>query len=54
MAYEDSNMLNNSRVHSDKADKANNEKSVQQQLADAHQKIEDLKQEIAWLERSHE
>jgi len=30
------------------------QKSTQQQLADAHNEIADLKLQIAWLERSYE
>jgi TolA-binding protein len=53
MAYEDSsNMLNNSNVHSES--NTNEQQTVQQQLADANHQIEELKQQIAWLERSYE
>ncbi|MCW8832747.1 MAG: hypothetical protein OQK09_09025 [Colwellia sp.] len=33
---------------------AEEQKSAQQQLADAHSEIADLKLQIAWLERSYE
>jgi len=53
MAYEDSsNMLNNSNVHSES--NTNEQQTVQQQLTDANHQIEELKQQIAWLERSYE
>jgi len=32
----------------------NEQKTIQQQLVDAHHEIADLKLQIAWLERSYE
>jgi len=53
MAHEDrSNMLMNTdlsaKSHTDE------QKTTQQQLADAHSEIADLKLQLAWLERSYE
>jgi hypothetical protein len=53
MAHEDrSNMSKNTELNTDNS--ANEQKSTQQQLADAHSEIADLKLQIAWLERSYE
>lgn len=53
MAHEDrSNMMKNTDMN---AENTNNEqKTVQEQLADAHNEIAELKLQIAWLERSYE
>jgi hypothetical protein len=53
MAHKErSNMSNNTEINVDKC--GNEEKSTQQQLADAHNEIAELKLQIAWLERSYE
>jgi|TARA_R110002050_G_scaffold140132_5_gene264774 hypothetical protein len=53
MAHEDSsNMSNNTELNAENS--INEQKTTQQQLADAHNEIEDLKLQIAWLERSYE
>ncbi len=53
MAHEDrSNMMKNTDMN---AENTNNEqKTVQEQLADANNEIAELKLQIAWLERSYE
>jgi len=53
MAHEDrSNMMKNADMN---AENTNNEqKTVQEQLADANNEIAELKLQIAWLERSYE
>ena len=53
MAHEDrSNMMKNTDMN---AEYTNNEqKTVQEQLADANNEIAELKLQIAWLERSYE
>mgnify|MGYP003384440246 CR=1 FL=1 len=53
MAYEDrNNMSNNTELNVDKC--SNEQKTTQQQLAEANNEIADLKLQIAWLERSYE
>jgi len=57
MAHEDrSNMSQNTELNTElNADKYSNEqKTTQQQLADANNEIAELKLQIAWLERSYE
>jgi hypothetical protein len=45
-------MSNNTELNVDNC--ANDQKTDQQQLADAHSEIAELKLQIAWLERSYE
>jgi hypothetical protein len=53
MAHEDrSNMSNNTELNVDQC--SNEQKTAQQQLADANNEIAELKLQIAWLERSYE
>ncbi len=53
MAHEDrSNMTKSIELNTE--NKANEQKTTQQELADAHSEIADLKLQIAWLERSYE
>ena len=53
MAHEDrSNMSQNTELNVDSSNQE--QKSTQQQLADANREIADLKLQIAWLERSYE
>ncbi|WP_353539470.1 hypothetical protein [Colwellia sp. KU-HH00111] len=49
-------MSNNTELNTSlsESNHANEQKSTQQQLADAHNEIADLKLQIAWLERSYE
>ena len=52
MAHEDrSNMSNNTELNTDNR---NEQKTTQQQLADANNEIAELKLQLAWLERSYE
>jgi TolA-binding protein len=52
MAFEDSStMAKNTDVHTEHN---NEQQTTQQQLADAHNEIEELKLQIAWLERAYE
>jgi len=52
MAFEDSStMAKNTDVHTEHN---NDQQTTQQQLADAHNEIEELKLQIAWLERAYE
>ncbi|MEI6893050.1 MAG: hypothetical protein V5789_00100 [Colwellia sp.] len=51
MAHEErGNMSNDTDVSAE----SNEQKSVSEQLVDANHEIEDLKLQVAWLERSHE
>ncbi len=53
MAHEEKcNMSKSTDASVDNCD--NDQKSVLEQLADANHEIEDLKLQIAWLERSYE
>ncbi len=53
MAHEDrSNMSKNTELNTES--NANEQKTTQQQLADANNEIAELKLQIAWLERSYE
>ncbi len=53
MAHEDrSNMSKNTELNADNS--TNEQKTTQQQLADANSEIAELKLQIAWLERSYE
>ncbi|MDP7593924.1 MAG: hypothetical protein QF552_14745 [Litorilituus sp.] len=53
MAQEDrSNMIKNTDINTEKS--LNEQKTMQQQLADANNEIAELKLQIAWLERSYE
>ncbi len=53
MAHEDrSNMSQNTELNADKC--SNEQKTTQQQLADANNEIAELKLQIAWLECSYE
>jgi len=53
MAHEDrSNMSKNTELNVESS--TNEQKTTQQQLADANSEIADLKLQIAWLERSYE
>jgi len=53
MAHEDrSNMSKNTELNAD--NQPNEQKTTQQQLADANSEIADLKLQIEWLERSYE
>jgi len=53
MAHEDSsNMSKNTELNAD--GQSNEQKTTQQQLADANNEIAELKLQIAWLERSYE
>ncbi len=53
MAHEDrSNMSKNTELNAE--NHTNEQKTTQQQLADANSEIADLKLQIAWLERSYE
>ena len=53
MAHEDrSNMSKNTELNVEKH--TDDQKTTQQQLADAHSEIADLKLKLAWLERSYE
>jgi hypothetical protein len=53
MPYEDrSNMLLKTELNVESSD--NDQKTIQQQLADANSEIADLKLQLAWLERSYE
>jgi len=53
MAHEDrSNMSKNTELNVE--NNANEQKTTQQQLADANSEIAELKLQIAWLERSYE
>lgn len=53
MAHEDSsNMSKNTELNAD--NQSNEQKTTQQQLADANNEISELKLQIAWLERSYE
>jgi hypothetical protein len=53
MAHEESsNMLNNTDVKFDSLNE--DQQSMVELLADANSQIEDLKSQIAWLERSYE
>ena len=57
MAHEDrSNMSKNTELNAtfSEGNHTNEQKSTQQQLADAHSEIAELKLQIAWLERSYE
>jgi len=57
MAHEDrSNMSNNTELNavSIEGNRTNEQKTSQQELADAHNEIAELKLQIAWLERSYE
>lgn len=57
MAHEDrSNMSKNTELNAtfSEGNRTNEQKSTQQQLADAHNEIAELKLQIAWLERSYE
>ena len=53
MAHEDrSNMSKNTELNAE--NQSTEQKTTQQQLADAHSEIADLKLQIEWLERSYE
>lgn len=53
MAHEDrSNMSQNTELNVESSN--NEQKTTQQQLADANNEIAELKLQIAWLERSYE
>jgi len=53
MAHEERrNMSKNTDANLD--NRSNEQKSASEQLADANHEIEDLKLQIAWLERSYE
>jgi hypothetical protein len=53
MLYEDrNNMLLKTELSVESSD--NDQKTIQQQLADANNEIADLKLQLAWLERSYE
>lgn len=53
MALEDkSNMSKNTELNADNC--SSEQKTTQQQLADANNEIAELKLQIAWLERSYE
>jgi len=53
MAHEDrSNMSKNTELNAE--NNTNEQKTTQQQLADANSEIAELKLQIAWLERSYE
>jgi hypothetical protein len=53
MARKDrNNMLKNTELNADKC--SNEQKTTQQQLADANNEIAELKLQIVWLERSYE
>jgi len=53
MAHEDTMTMSSNTEQ--KLDQVNEEqKCVQQQLIDANKQIEELKMQIAWLERSYE
>ena len=53
MAHEDrSNMSKNTELNVESS--TNEQKTTQQQLADANSEIAELKLQIAWLERSYE
>jgi len=53
MAHEDrSNMSQNTELNVEQC--SNEQKTTQQQLADANNEIAELKLQIAWLERSYE
>jgi len=53
MAHEDrSNMSQNTELNVEQC--SNEQKTTQQQLADANSEIAELKLQIAWLERSYE
>jgi len=53
MAHEDrSNMSKNTELNVESGN--NEQQTTQQQLADAHSEIAELKLQIAWLERSYE
>ena len=57
MAHEDrSNMSKNTELNTTfiEGKCTEEQKTTQQQLADAHNEIADLKLQIAWLERSYE
>lgn len=57
MAHEDrSNMSKNTELNvvSIEGNSINEQKTAQQQLADANSEIAELKLQIAWLERSYE
>lgn len=57
MAHEDrSNMSKNTELNvvSIESNSTNEQKTTQQQLADANSEIAELKLQIAWLERSYE
>ncbi len=57
MAHEDrSNMSKNTELNAVSIDgnRTNEQKTTQQELADAHNEIAELKLQIAWLERSYE
>jgi TolA-binding protein len=52
MAFEDSGtMTKNTDVHTEHN---NEQQTTQQQLIDVHSEIEELKLQIAWLERAYE
>tara|TARA_B110000467_G_C18160942_1_gene389586 strand:+ start:502 stop:663 length:162 start_codon:yes stop_codon:yes gene_type:complete len=53
MAHEERrNMSKNTDAHLD--NRSNEQKTALEQLADANHQIEELKLQIAWLERSYE
>jgi len=53
MAHEDrSNMSKNTELNADKSNPE--QKTTQEQVADANKEIAELKLQIAWLERSYE
>jgi hypothetical protein len=57
MAHEDrSRMSKNTELNTvfTEDNSTNEQKTIQQQLVDAHHEIADLKLQIAWLERSYE
>lgn len=47
-------MKDNTSLRNETNNSQDDQKSTQQQLADAHKAIDELKMQIAWMERSYE